>query len=77
MQLVKGKKHPSRYESGIWSSEEKKYNATKRKCREVLKTLIKVSYWLYLVRFVWETDARVLVAQLNQLGTDLPGALVT
>ena len=77
MQLVKGKKYPSRYESGIWSSEEKNYNATKRKCREVLKTLIKVRYWLYLVRFVLETDARVLVAQLNQLGTDLPGALVT
>ena len=25
MQLVKDKKYPSRYESGIWSTEEKKY----------------------------------------------------
>lgn len=29
MQLIKGKKHPSRYESGIWSSVKKKYDATK------------------------------------------------
>ena len=32
MQLVKGKRHPSRYESGIWSAAEKKYDATKREC---------------------------------------------
>ena len=37
----------------------------------------KVRYWLYRVRFVLKTDASVLVAQLNQSGTDLPGALVT
>ena len=77
MQLVKGKRHSSRYESGIWSSSEKKYDATKRECRGVLKALKKVRYWLYGVRFILETDARVLVAQLNQSGTDLPGALVT
>ena len=77
MQLVKGKRHPSRYESGIWSSAKKKYDATKRECRGVLKALKKVRYWLYGVRFVLKTDARVLVAQLNQSGTDLPGALVT
>ena len=77
MQLVQGKRHPSRYESGIWSCAEKKYNATKRECRNVLKALKKVRYWLYGVRFVLETDANVLVAQLNRSGTDLPGALVT
>ncbi len=32
MQIVKGKKHPSRYESGVRSSTEKKYDATKREC---------------------------------------------
>ena len=62
MQLVQGKRHPSRYESGIWSSAEKKYDATKRKCRGVLKALKKFRYWLYRVRFVLETDANVLVA---------------
>lgn len=77
MQLVKGKRHPSRYESGIWSAAEKKYNATKWECRGVLKALKKVRYWLYGVRFILETDARVLVAQLNRSGTDLPGVLVT
>ena len=77
MQLVKGKRHPSRYESRIWSAAEKKYDATKRECWGVLKALKKVRYWLYGVRFILETDARVLVAQLNRSGTDLPGALVT
>lgn len=32
MQLVQGKRHPSRYESGIWSIAEKKYDATKWEC---------------------------------------------
>ena len=77
MQLVKGKKHPSRYESGIWSDAEKRYDATKRECRGVLKALKKVRYWLYGIHFILETDASVLVAQLNRSGTDLPGALVT
>lgn len=30
MQLVKTKKHLSRYESGIWSNAEGNYDATKR-----------------------------------------------
>ncbi len=77
MQLVKVKKHPSGYESGIWSSVEKKYNATKRECRGVLTALKKVKYWLYWVKSVLETDARVLIAKLIQSGTDLPEALVT
>ena len=37
----------------------------------------KVSYWLYGVRFVLETDANILVAQLNRSGTNLPRALVS
>ena len=77
MQLMKEKSHPSRYKSGIWSNDKRNYDATKRKCRGVLKALKKVRYWLYGVRFILETDANVLVAQLNRSGTDLPGALVT
>ena len=77
MQLVKGKRHSSRYESGIWSATKKKYDATKRECRGVLKALKKVRYWLYGVTFILKTDAEVLVAQLNRSGIDLPGALVT
>ena len=44
MQLVQGKRHPSSYESGIWSCAEKKYCATQRECRGVLKALKKVRY---------------------------------
>ena len=77
MQLVKGKRNPSKYKSGIWSNAKRNYDATKRECRGVLKALKKVRYWLYEVRFILETDANVLVAQLNRSGMDLPGALVT
>jgi hypothetical protein len=78
MQLdAQGKRNPSRYESGLWNQAEKNYDATKRECRGVLKALQKVRYWLYRVHFVLETDANVLVAQLNCSATDLPGALVT
>lgn len=76
-QMYGKKRKPSRYESGIWSDAEQKYDTTKRKYRGVLKAVRKFRYWLYDVRFILETDARVLVAQLNQSGTDLPGALVT
>lgn len=61
MQLVKGKRHPSRYESGIWSIAKRIYDATKQERRGVLKALKKVWYWLYGVRFILETDANVLV----------------
>ena len=44
MQLLQGKRHPSRYENRIFSSIEKKYNATKQKCRGILKALKKVRY---------------------------------
>jgi hypothetical protein len=70
-------RHPSRYESGLWNAAKKNYNATKRECRSALKALRKVRYWLYRVKFTLETDASVLVAQLNRSATDLPRALVT
>ena len=74
---AEGRRHPSWYESGLWNKAEAAYNATKRECRAVLKALRKVRYYLYGVQFILETDANVLVAQLNQLATDLPGSLVT
>jgi hypothetical protein len=39
-----GKRHPSRYESGLWNQAERNYDATKRECRVVLKALRKVRY---------------------------------
>lgn len=44
MQLVKGKKYPSRYKSRIWSNVKKNYDAINRECRKVLKALKKVRY---------------------------------
>ena len=76
-QIHNGKRHPARFESGVWNDAERNYDATKRECRAVLKALKKLRSYLYGVRFVLETDANVLVAQLNMSGTDLPGALIT
>ena len=45
MQLdAQGRRHPSRYESGLWNKAEQCYDATKRECRGVLKALRKVRY---------------------------------
>ena len=71
------RRHAIRYESGIWSDVEKRYDAGKRECRGVLKMLKKCRGYLYGVHFVLELDANTLVAQLNRSANDLPGALVT
>jgi Integrase zinc binding domain/RNase H-like domain found in reverse transcriptase/Reverse transcriptase (RNA-dependent DNA polymerase) len=74
---AEGRRHPSRFLSGIWSESERKYDAGKRECRALLKGLKKVRQYLYGVHFVIELDAKTLIAQLNRSATDLPGALVT
>ena len=71
------RRHPSRYESGLWNPAEQQYDATKRECRGVLKALKKVRNYLYGIHFTLETDAKVLANQLNLAAADLPGALVT
>jgi hypothetical protein len=76
-QLVNGVRHPARFESGIWNGAERSYDATKRECRGALKALKKMRSHLIGVHFILETDAAVLVAQLNKAATDLPGALLT
>ena len=77
LQNHRGKRHPARYESGVWNESEKAYDAGKRECRAVLKAFKKFRHWLYGVHFTLEIDANTLVAQLNRTATDLPGALVT
>lgn len=71
------RRHPSRYESGLWSASERNYDAGKRECRALLKGLKKFRQYLYGVHFLVELDAKTLVAQLNRSASDLPGALVT
>ena len=65
-----------RYDSGLWSDAERKYDAGKRECRGLLKALKKVRYYLYGVYFIIEIDAKTLAAQLNRSATDVPGAVV-
>ena len=56
---------------------ESKYDATKRECRELLKTLKKVRFWLYEVRFIIEIDVNILIAQFNRFAVDLFEILMT
>jgi hypothetical protein len=77
MILRNEKKHSVRYESEIWSDAKKKYDVIKKKCREILKTLKKIRFYFYDVKFILKTDARVLVDQLNRSDTDFSDALVT
>lgn len=71
------RRHPSRYESGVWTAVERNYDAGKRECKGLLKALKKFRRYLYGISFVIELDAKTLVAQLNRSASDLPGALVT
>ena len=45
---------------------ELKYDVIKWKCRELLKTLKIVRFWLYEMLFIIETDVNILIAQLNR-----------
>ena len=71
------KNHSSCYESGLWTMFESKYNVIKRECRELLKALKKVRFWLYEMRFTIEIDINILIAQLNRSVADLSKILMT
>ena len=71
-----GKRHPCRFESGIWSAAEKRYDATKRELRGLLYVLKRFRRYLFGVHFIIETDALVLVHQLKGAASDVPGALI-
>jgi len=72
-----GRLHPARFESGIWSETERKYDAVKLECRGLLKALKKFWFWLFGTHFTLETDAQTLVWLLNQPPNDLPNAVLT
>src|SRR5262249_30771006 len=71
------RRRPARYESGIWTGAEQRYDAGKRELRGLLMALKKLRFWLYGVHFYVELDANTVVAQLNLPSNDLPGAVVT
>jgi len=55
------KRHPVRYESGLWNPQERQYDAGKREYRGVLRALKKMRSYLYSVYFTLEIDANTLV----------------
>jgi len=57
--------HFVRYESELWNEQEIRYDAKKWECRDLMKTLKKIHYWLYNMKFVIEIDVNILMTQLN------------
>ena len=70
------KRHFSRYESELWIKSKSRYDATKRKCRELLKALKKIRFWLYKMRFIIEIDANILITQFNRSVADFSEILI-
>ena len=62
--------------SGVWSKAERNYDAVKLELRALAQSVRKLRLYLYGIRFTVETDASTLVAIINRVSTDLPGALV-
>ncbi|KAK6215417.1 putative gag-pol poly protein [Colletotrichum tabaci] len=76
-QIKNDKRVVARYESGIWRGPELKYDAGKLEMRGVLMSLKRLRNYLFGINFLLETDARVLVAQINGAANDLPSAMMT
>ncbi|KFA68430.1 hypothetical protein S40285_09220 [Stachybotrys chlorohalonatus IBT 40285] len=77
MQIKDGKRHPVRFESGLFLPSEQNYDATKRELKGILYILKRLRNYLYNAYFILETDAKVLIDQINGAHKDIPAALVT
>ena len=55
---------------------ESKYDVMKQECRELLKALKKVRFWLYKMRFMIEIDVNTLIVQLNRSVVDFSEILM-
>ena len=71
------KNYSSRYKSGLWTIFESRYDVIKRECRELLKTLKKVRFWLYEVQFIIKINVNILIIQFNRSAVDLSETLMT
>ncbi len=49
------------YKSELWNEQETKYDAEKRECKDLMKTLKKIHYWLYNMKFIIEIDVNTLM----------------
>ena len=70
------KRHFFRYENELWIESKSRYDAIKRKCRDFLKMLKKVRFWLYEVRFIIEINANILMTQFNRSAVNLSKILI-
>ena len=68
--------HSVWFESDVWSSAEKSYDAGKQECHVMLKALKKFCVYIYEMHFMLEVDAAILVHQLNHAVINLSGSLV-
>ncbi|KAI1507933.1 Integrase core domain containing protein [Pyrenophora tritici-repentis] len=71
-----GRRHTIRFESTLWSEAESKLHSTKLECKTLVWALKVFQVHLYGHPFRVETDAKVLIAQLNRSSPDLPGSVM-
>ena len=71
-----GLRHTIRFESTLWSEAESKQHSTKLGCKALVWALKAFQTYLYGHHFIVETDAKVLISQLNRSSSDLPGSVM-
>lgn len=71
-----GCRHTIRFDSTLWSEAESKQHSTKLECKALVWALKAFQGYLYGHHFTIETDAKVLIAQLNRSSSDLPGSVM-
>jgi len=71
-----GKRHSIRFDSTLWSESEGRQHSTKLECKALVWALKAFQPYLYGHHFTVETDAKVLIAQLNRSSSDLPGSVM-
>ena len=60
----------------MWIESKFRYNAIKRECHNFLKTLKKIRFWLYEMRFIIEIDANILMTQFNRFVANFSKVLI-
>ena len=68
--------HVCRYDSELWSDTEFLYDAEKKECWKLLKTLKKIWTYLYEVIFVIKLNIQTLVIQLNRSAVNVLKTLI-
>ena len=71
------KRYFFRYESELWIDSKFYYDAIKQKCRDLLKTLKKIRFWLYKMRFIIKINANILMTQFNRSAANFLRILIT